>query len=57
MGHTKKNRKPTSELTQDELREELVKCQTIADVTPNPEIRKSLEKRIKEIEARLTNRT
>ena len=57
MGHTKKNRKPLPDLTPDQLREELVRCQTLAELTPNPEVRKSLEKRIREIEARLFPQT
>lgn len=54
MGHTKKNRKRVSDLSAEELIEELERCQTLAELTPNPEVRKSLEKRIREIRARLT---
>jgi hypothetical protein len=57
MGHTKKNRKPIPDMTPDQLREELDKCQAVAEITPNPEIRKSLEKRIREIQVRLTTVT
>jgi hypothetical protein len=53
MGHTKKNRKPVSELTPHELREELDKCLTLVERSPNAQKRASLEKRIREIKVRL----